>query len=125
MVDVQDVHLTGVQPICHSGVCQGSGIAIMRTDFELFQVAILLILCLLELAAVLQQWTIPGVPSTTQRENLEWPPGEGMGQHPERKNETGTIYKISKKCSELFIKSKKKAPGTIYKSSAEPIRNYL
>ena len=114
MVDVQDVHLTGVQPICHSGVCQGSGIAIMRTDFELFQVAILLILCLLGLAAVLQQWTIPGVPPTTQREKFGAAPGgsarkfgmafgEGMGKHPERKNETGTIYK----------------------SSAEPIRNYL
>ena len=51
-----------------------------------------------------------------------------MGQHPEKKNETGTIYKISKKCPELIIKSKKKHPelfinparntsGTIYKTT--------
>ena len=57
MVDVQDVHLTGVQPICHGGVAKGFGIAILRADFKLFQVAVLLILCFLGLAAVLQQWT--------------------------------------------------------------------
>ena len=54
MVDVQDVHLTRVQPICHGGVAKGFGIAIVSTDVKLFQVAFLLILRFLGLAAILQ-----------------------------------------------------------------------